>query len=177
MRVARVSDIRRPSRRENTRAWSVRHTSKIAVAVFLLGFLVPACSQKAAKGPRPAETLSAAEFLARGIGQVDAAQKLRMERSPLPVMGGVFGWPPDTQAYLDYYARARAAFTTVLERYPGSAAASEAQFMLGVVDDHPHLNNFDRAVEAYRLTVARYPGTAAAGKAKQRMEVIERILR
>jgi hypothetical protein len=120
---------------------------------------------------------SADDYLKRGNSLVDAAQKFNSEQSPMPGMGGVFGWPPDTETYRNNYTRAASDFQTVLDKFPQSAAAPEAQFMLGLINDHPHLNEFDRALEAYRLTMERYPGTAAAEKARLRKEAIEKIMK
>lgn len=129
-----------------------------------------------AAGPSAAEVTLAREHLDRGKARVDAAQRMRKERSPTPSMGGVFSWPGDAEAYYGYYAQAEEEFAAVLEKFPATPSAAEAQYLMGLINDHPHLNNFERAAEEYGRTVARYPGTAAAGKAAERLRLLEEYL-
>ena len=109
------------------------------------------------------------------MAEFDAADALRRQRSPNPVMGGVFGWPPDHEKWLGHLRQAEADFRAVLDRFPASPEAPEAQYMLGRIDDHPQRNRFDDAVAEYRLTVERYPGSPAAEKARGRIDLIESI--
>jgi tetratricopeptide (TPR) repeat protein len=144
------------------------------IPLLFLGFSVlwSACASL----PRhPPEPRTSGEYLARGTAHVDAAQKIRIERSPNPAMGNVFGWPPDLDAYQRHYAEAASDFRAILERFPGSPEAPEAQFQLGRIHDHPHLNDFDEAISAYRRTVERYPGTQAAEKAQERIRIFGEI--
>jgi hypothetical protein len=143
--------------------------------LFAAATLVSSCaSLPSREGVRP--TLpSSREILARGIAEFDAADAVRRERSPMPVMGGVFNWPPDAEKWERHLRNAEDDFWEILGRFPASPEAAEAQFMLGRINDHPHLNRFDVALVEYRRTVERYPGTPAAEKARQRIEVIESI--
>jgi hypothetical protein len=118
---------------------------------------------------------SPGEYLARGMSEVEAADKVRQEKSPIPAMGGVFSWPPDREKWLGHLRQAEADFQAVLERFPGSPEAAESQFMLGRIKDHPYMNRFDDALEEYRRTVKGYPGSPAAEKAQQRIGIIEAI--
>jgi hypothetical protein len=109
------------------------------------------------------------------MAEVEAADRLRLEKSPMPVMGGVFGSPLDSEKWAGHLQRAEADFREILDRYPGSPDAPDARFMLGRIDDHLYRNRFDDALEEYRRTVKEYPGTPAAEKARQRIETIEAI--
>lgn len=147
--------------------------SRIPLLFLGLAVLLSSC---ASLPPHPPEPRTAGEYLFRGTAHVDAAQKIRIERSPNPSMGGAFGWPPDLDEYRRHYAEAAVDFRAVLERFPGGPEAAEAQFQLGRIHDHPHLNNFEEALAAYRSTVERYPGTSAAEKAQERIRIIDGIL-
>lgn len=93
----------------------------------------------------------------------------------MPVMGGVFGLPGDLEKWERHLQRAEDDFWAVLGRFSASPEAPEAQYMLGVIHDHPHRNLFDVALVEYKRTVERYPGSPAAEKARQRIEAIESI--
>ena len=137
--------------------------------------LLCACASVQPVAPARPSLPSAREYLTRGVAEVESADALRRERSPNPTMGGVFGWPQDMEEWSRHYRQAQADFQAVLERFPDSPEAPEAQFMLGRINDHPNLNRFDKALAEYRLTVERYPGTEAAKKARQRIGIIEEI--
>jgi len=62
-------------------------------------------------------------------------------------------------------------------RYPKTAAAPEAQYLLGVIHDYPHLDLFEDALLQYWMAVESYPGTPWAKKAAERIETIEKIMR
>jgi hypothetical protein len=146
-----------------------------------LGFLIfaaailGACASIPPGVPARPDLPSAQEYFARGTAEVEAADALRKERSPMPAMGGVFGWPPDIDAWLRHLRQAQSDFHSILERFPDSPYAAEAQFMLGRINDHPYRNRFEDALAEYRLTVEKYPGTPAADKARERIEVIVAI--
>lgn len=151
----------------------MKSRSRIPLLFLGLSALLYAC----ASVPRhPPEPVTAGDHLTRGVSHVDAAQKIRIERSANPAMGGAFGWPPDSEEYRRHYAQAAADFRTVLERFPESPEAAEAQFQIGRIHDHPHLNRFDEALAAYRRTVERYPGTPAAEKARERIRILDGIM-
>lgn len=109
------------------------------------------------------------------MAELEAADTLRLQKSPNPAMGGVFGWPPDHEQWLQHLRQAEADFRTILDRFSSRPEAAEAQFLLGKINDHPYRNRFDDAVLEYKQTVARFPGTAAAEKALQRIAIIEAI--
>jgi hypothetical protein len=146
-----------------------------------IGFLISAaaifgaCASIPPDIPARPALPSAREYLARGMTEVEAADALRKERSPMPAMGGVFGWPPDMDAWLRHLRQAQSDFHTILERFPDTPHAAEAQYMLGRINDHPYMNRFEDALTEYRLTVEKYPGTPAADKAGKRIEVIGAI--
>jgi len=119
--------------------------------------------------------LSDRELWDRGLDFVGQAQKLRKEKSRIPVMGGIYGSIDATAKYIDLYSQALEEFAAIIMHYPESELAPEAQFMLGLVNDHPHLNNFEDAILQYRKTTERYPRTKAAEKASKRIKVLEEI--
>lgn len=151
------------------------HPRRSVSALFVVATLLSACaSLPPGGGPRPSLP-SSREHLTRGMAELEAADALRREKSPLPVMGGVFRWPPDQEIWSGHLRQAEADFRAVLDRFPASPEAAEAQFMLGRINDHPNRNRFDDAVMEYRRTVERYPGTPAAENARRRIELIESI--
>lgn len=93
----------------------------------------------------------------------------------MPLMGGVFSMPADLEKWERHLQRAEDDFWEILGRFPASPEAPEAQFMLGLINDHPHRNQFDVAIVEYKRTVERYPGTSAAEKAGKRLGIIESI--
>ena len=142
-------------------------------ALLAVAALLPACaSLPPGEGERPLLG-SSREYLARGMAEVEAADALRLARSPSPAMGGVFGWPPDYDEWSRLLRQAESDFCALLERFPASPEAPEAQYMLGRILDHPYRNRFDDAVVEYRRVAERFPGTAAAEKARKRVELIE----
>ena len=107
---------------------------------------------------------------------IEEAQGIRKTNSRIPSMGGVFTSFGDTYLYRGIYGEAHAHLYSVLQNHPDSREAAEAQYLLGVTNDHPHLSDFARAMEAYRETVAKYPKTKAAEKAAARMSELEDII-
>lgn len=151
--------------------------SKSLFAILAIGIFLSACASARPKEVTKPPLPSSREYLARGLAEVEAADTLRREKSPMPVMGGVFGWPPDMEEWLGHLLQAESDFHTILDRFPESTEAAEAQFMLGWINDHPQRNRFDIALQEYRRTRDKYPGTPAAEKARQRIEVIETIMK
>jgi len=137
--------------------------------------ILGACASIPPGVPARPDLPSAQEYFARGMAEVGAADALRLEKSPMPAMGGAFGWPPDMDAWLRHLRQAESDFRTILEKFPERPEAAEALFMLGRLNDHPYRNRFDDALAEYRLTIEKYPGTAAAEKARVRIEIIETI--
>lgn len=153
----------------------MRHASRnISVLLAFAALLASCATVPRREAVRPSLSTSAS-YLARGMADFDAADRLRRERSPSPAMGGVFGWPADFEEWQRHLAQAEADFRAVLERFPESPEAPEARFMLGRLNDHPQRNQFDDAVLEYRRTLATYPGTPAAEKARKRIDIIESI--
>lgn len=147
----------------------------ISILLIAVAILLSACAyHPPGKGIRPSR-LSAQEYLAHGMEEVGAADTLRLRKSPMPVMEGVFGWPPDHEKWLQHLQKAEDDFRTILDRFPTSPEAAEAQFMLGMMNDHPYRNRFDDAVIEYKNTIAGFPGTSAAEKASDRIAIIEAI--
>ena len=153
------------------------HPLKYVSALVAVATFLSACASlrpgEVSRMPLP----SPREHLARGMAEVEAADALRREKSPASAMGGVFSWPPDMEKWQGHLRQAEADFRAVLDRFPESREAAEAQFMLGRINDHPHRNRFDAALVEYRRTMTRFPGTPAAEQARQRIEVIESINR
>jgi hypothetical protein len=143
--------------------------------LFVFAALLASCATVPGREAVRPSLPSSGEYLARGMAEFDAADSLRQKRSPMPVMGGVFGWPPDHEKWLRHLEQAEDDFRAILDRFPTSPEAPEAQFMLGRINDHPQRNVFDNAVAEYRRTVERYPATPAAEKARKRIELIESI--
>ena len=146
-----------------------------ASVILAIAALLASCAAGPGRDAVRPSLPSSGEYLARGIAEFDAADRLRREKSVQPVMGGVFGSTPDHENWLRHLEQAEGDFREILSRFPASPEAPEAQFMLGRINDHPQRNVFDDAVTEYRRTVVRYPGTPAAEKARQRIELIESI--
>lgn len=142
----------------------------IAVGIILSSCAFPGPGKGIGESPR-----SARGYLAHGMQEMEAADALRLQKSPMPVMGGIFSWPPDLEKWLEHLQEAEADFRKVLNRYPTSPEAAEAQFQLGMINDHLYRNRFDVAVFEYKQTITRFPETAAAEKAMQRIAIIEAI--
>lgn len=119
--------------------------------------------------PPVEEVLSATQYLERGKAGIEAARKMRSSGSG----GTALSWVAGSEEYGDLYAGAEADFQAIITRYPDSAEAPEASYLLGVINDYPHLERFEDALENYRLTVEKYPGTEAAAKAAERRKAIE----
>lgn len=152
-----------------------RSCMSVSVLLIAVAIILSACASLAPeKGIKPSPP-SARQYLAHGMEELEAADTLRRQKSPMPVMGGVFGWPPDLEKWLQHLQQAEADFRTILDRFPASPEAAEAQFMLGMINDHLYRNRFDDAVIEYKQTIARFPGTSAAEKALQRIAIIEAI--
>ncbi len=149
--------------------------ASVIFTLLAVATLLSACASPAPRtGIRP-PLPSSGESFARAMAEFEAADRLRLEKSNVPVMGGVSGWPQAHEEWLRHLGQAEADFRAVVDRFPASPEAPEAQFMLGRINDHPQRNLFDDAVAEYRVTAARYPATPAAEKARQRIAVIESI--
>lgn len=152
----------------------VRSCRNILIMI-AVGIILSSCALHGPETVIRESPQSARGYLAQGMQKMEAADALRRQKSPMPVMGGIFSWPPDMEKWLEHLQEAESDFRKVLNRYPTSPEAAEAQFLLGMINDHLYRNRFDVAVFEYKQTIARFPETAAAEKAMQRIAIIEAI--
>ena len=174
MFVRKIDSLSLPGEiRWNKEQSQVRSCRNIPILI-AVGIILSSCAFPV-PGKGVVDPQSAISYLAHGIQEMEAADALRRQKSPMPVMGGIFSWPPDLEKWLEHLQEAEADFRKVLNRYPTSPEAAEAQFLLGMINDHLYRNRFDVAVFEYKQTISRFPETAAAEKAIQRIAIIEAI--
>ncbi|MEW6089121.1 MAG: tetratricopeptide repeat protein [bacterium] len=77
--------------------------------------------------------------------------------------------------YLSYLKNARHYFEKLIEKFPKSELADDAQFNIGVIFDWDELggvNDFEQALVEYQKVIDNHPGSSAYPKAKARIELI-----
>ena len=84
--------------------------------------------------------------------------------------------PEDEVKYVTYYDLALRDCAQVLENFPKSLEAPEAQLVVAEIHDYPHMTDFQTADSEYQRTIERYPGTAAAAKAAAGLRRIREYL-
>jgi lipoprotein NlpI len=110
---------------------------------------------------------TAALLFERGHAWFDAAER---KGTGLSVQGSA------KVDYMTYVLNALKDFETVADEFPGSQAAPDALFHIGVIYDYPNLSSFGLAMQFYQRTVDEYPGTEPAVKAQTSISNIEKMV-
>ena len=149
--------------------WKLSAAAVVLVAVALVAACLWGCGD-----PSPHQLFAAAQEAARQAATDSTARAVAIDLAEgFLAAHPTHGKAPEVLKALAMLTQQRgdmtgaiAQYERLLREYPASAAADEAQFMIGFICEE-HLGDFDRARQAYRLVVERYPDSELAENARR----------